>query len=289
MKVKQAITLSALAVAGVALLSYQLMRVNRDMVVVPGGVLHTIDPETKSAKEISIHNFLLDKNLVTVGDFDAFVKATGFQTEAEKFGNAAVFDDGTRQWILVDGADYHFPQGKNKPKAESSHPATQISWNDAVAYAKWKGKRLPTQWEWEHAAKNGLQGTEQYTWGPDLVVNGKYKANTWQGSFPSYNSVEDGYAYTSPVGVFGENKLGLTDMGGNVWQWCEDDIAPTDQEKESDPSMRKVLRGGSFLCDPLVCHGFQVTGRSSSTAESSLMHAGFRCAKDMWESESTSG
>jgi sulfatase modifying factor 1 len=281
MKVKQAITLSALAVAGVALLSYQLMRVNRDMVVVPGGVLHTIDPETKSAKEVSIHNFLLDKNLVTVGDFDAFVKATGFQTEAEKFGNAAVFDDATRQWILVDGADYHFPQGKNKPKAESSHPATQISWNDATAYAKWKGKRLPTQWEWEHAAKNGSQGTEQYTWGTGLVVNGKYKANTWQGSFPSYNSVEDGYAHTSPVGVFGENKLGLTDMGGNVWQWCQDDIAPTDQEKESDPSMRKVLRGGSFLCDPLVCHGFQVTGRSSSTAESSLMHAGFRCAKDM--------
>jgi sulfatase modifying factor 1 len=251
------------------------------MVTIPGGTLNTIDPVTKSTKVVSIRSFLIDKNLVTVADFDAFAKATGFKTEAEKFGNAAVFDEVTRQWILVDGADYHYPQGKNKPSAEANHPATQISWNDAVAYAKWKGKRLPTQWEWEHAAKNGSQSSEQYTWGTDLVVNGKYKANTWQGSFPSYNSVEDGYAYTSPVGVFGENKLGLTDMGGNVWQWCQDDIEPTAEEKVSDPSIRKVLRGGSFLCDPLVCHGFQVTGRSSSTAESSLMHAGFRCAKDI--------
>jgi sulfatase modifying factor 1 len=281
MKFRKATILLTLIVTGVALLSYQLLRVNRDMVTIPGGTLNTIDPVTKSTKVVPIRSFQIDKNLVTVADFDAFVKTTGFKTEAEKFGNAAVFDDAARQWILVDGADYHYPQGKNKPRAEANHPATQISWNDAVAYAKWKGKRLPTQWEWEHAAKNGSQSSEQYTWGTDLVVNGKYKANTWQGSFPSYNSVEDGYAYTSPVGVFGENKLGLTDMGGNVWQWCQDDIEPTSEEKASDPSMRKVLRGGSFLCDPLVCHGFQVTGRSSSTAESSLMHAGFRCVKDI--------
>jgi sulfatase modifying factor 1 len=224
---------------------------------------------------------LLDKNLVTVSDFEAFVKATNYVTEAENFGNAGVFSDETHQWDLVDGANFRYPLGKGKPKAESNHPVTQVSWNDAMAYAKWKGKRLPTQWEWEHAAKNASNTLEQYTWGDDLIVDGKYKGNTWQGSFPSYNSKADGYTYTSPVGIFGKNKLGLTDMGGNVWQWCQDSIEPTTREAEFDPATRRVTRGGSFLCDPMVCHGFRVTGRSSSTPESSMVHIGFRCAKDV--------
>jgi formylglycine-generating enzyme len=267
--------------SGLGFLSYWLTYPNREMVAVRGGELYTIDPVTKANKVVAVNDFLLDKNLVTVSDFDQFVKATGYKTDAEKFGNAAVFDEITKSWTLVDGADYHFPRGKDKPQAALNHPATQISWNDATAYARWKGKRLPTQWEWEHAANNGEHSNHQYTWGTELVVNGKYKANTWQGSFPSHNTAEDGYMYTSPVGAFGENKIGLTDMGGNVWQWCQDDIDPTESERAVDPAIRKVLRGGSFLCDPLVCHGFQITGRSSSTPESSLMHAGFRCAKDL--------
>jgi sulfatase modifying factor 1 len=223
----------------------------------------------------------LDKTLVTVGQFEEFLKATKYVTEAEKFGSAAIFNKETQGWDLLDGANYQYPQGRNKPKAIASHPVTQVSWNDAKAYAKWKGKRLPTQWEWEHAAKNAAQTSKQYSWGQDLVVAGKYKANTWQGSFPFFNTAEDGYEYTSPVGVFGANELGLADMGGNVWQWTEDSIEPTARDKELDPATRRVLRGGSFLCDPFVCHGFTVQGRSSSTPESSLMHTGFRCAKDV--------
>ncbi|HEY8934545.1 MAG TPA: SUMF1/EgtB/PvdO family nonheme iron enzyme [Cyclobacteriaceae bacterium] len=273
-----------IALIAISFLSFQRIdpgKSSAEMAFVKGGTLVTTDPITKQTKIIKLKPFQLDKNLVTVADFDAFVKATKYVTEAEKFGNAAVFDTKTGTWILVDGANYHFPAGRNSRKAELNHPVTQVSWNDAQAYAKWKGKRLPTQWEWEHAAKNAEDSKQQYTWGVDLVVAGKYKANTWQGSFPSYNTIEDGYEFTSPVGIFGANKLGLTDMGGNVWQWCEDSIEPTGRDAELDPATRKVLRGGSFLCDPLVCHGFQVTGRSSSTPESSLMHAGFRCAKDL--------
>lgn len=280
MNQKSIFSLIAILFGGATLLSYQLASVNSEMAVVHRNTLHTIDPVTKANKVVEVKSFLIDKNLVTVADFEAFAKATGYRTEAEKFGNAAVLDKTTKQWTLVDGADFRFPLGRNHPRAKPDHPATQVSWNDAVAYTKWKGKRLPTQWEWELAAKNGAQTNEPYSWGKDLVVNGKYKANTWQGSFPSYNTVEDGYEYTSPVGAFGQNKIGLTDMGGNVWQWCADDIEPTGRDKEIDPAMRKVTRGGSFLCDPMVCHGFVVTGRSSSTPESSLMHTGFRCAKD---------
>jgi sulfatase modifying factor 1 len=280
-KIHSAILLLSVIISGLMLSYRHIKSDNVEMSLVKGGNLITVDPVTKQIIEIKIKPFLLDKNLVTVADFEAFVKASKYRTEAEKFGNAGVFDSQTHEWALVDGADFRYPLGRNKPKAESNHPVTQVSWNDAVAFAKWKGKRLPTQWEWEHAAKNGENSKQQYTWGENLVVGGKYKANTWQGSFPYLNTAEDGYAYTSPVGVFGKNKLGLTDMGGNVWQWCQDTIEPTEREAEVDPAMRRVTRGGSFLCDPMVCHGFQVTGRSSSTPESSLVHIGFRCAKDI--------
>jgi formylglycine-generating enzyme len=252
-----------------------------DMVVVKGGTLHTTDPLTHTARQVTVKPFQLDKDLVTVDQFEAFVKATGYVTEAEKFGNAGVFDFQEKGWALIDGADFRYPFGRSKPRAAGNHPVTQVSWNDANAYARWKGKRLPTQWEWEHAARNAEQSQQEYTWGNDLVVNGTYKANTWQGSFPSYNTGEDGYTATSPVSVFGRNKLGLGDMGGNVWQWCQDSIEPTAQEAEQDPGMRRVTRGGSFLCDPQVCHGFRVLGRSSSTPESSMVHIGFRCAKNI--------
>jgi sulfatase modifying factor 1 len=274
------LTLITLLVASTALVSHA-PSIPQEMVFVKGGTLTTIDPITKASKQVQIKPFLLDKNLVTVAEFEAFTKATHYVSEAEKFGSAAVFNPQTQGWDLVDGADYHYPSGPGKRKAEPNHPVTQVSWHDAQAYAKWKGKRLPTQWEWEHAAKNGESTSKQYTWGDDLVVLGKYKANTWQGSFPYYNTKEDGYEYTSPVGIFGANKIGLTDMGGNVWQWTEDSIEPTGRDKELDPATRRVLRGGSFLCDPKVCHGFRVDGRSSSTPESSLMHAGFRCAKNV--------
>lgn len=270
-----------LSVIAAGIFFLRFLTTGNEMVVVKGGLLSTTDPIAKRKAEVPIKNFLMDKHLVTVQEFETFVEATGYKTDAEKFGNAGVFDIETKQWSLVDGADFRHPLGLNHKAAVPNHPVTQVSWNDAVAYATWKGKRLPTQWEWEHAAKNGESSGEQYTWGADLVVDGKYKANTWQGSFPAYNTVADGFAYTSPVGEFGTNKLGLSDMGGNVWQWCQDSIEPTGRDKEIDPATRRVTRGGSFLCEPIVCHGYRVTGRSSSTPESSMVHIGFRCAKDI--------
>jgi formylglycine-generating enzyme len=250
-----------------------------EMVRVDGTTLTTSIIETEQELIIQVNSFLIDKDLVTVGEFEKFVEATGYITEAEKFGDAGVFEDGA--WTMVSGATFRYPFGPEKPPARPDHPVTQVSWNDARAYAVWKGKRLPTQWEWELAAKNGNNTDEIYSWGATLVIDGKYKANTWQGSFPNTNTKDDGYEFTSPVGVFGRNRIGLSDMGGNVWQWCADEHVPTESEAEIDVDSRKILRGGSYLCDPMVCHGYQVTGRSSSTPESSMSHIGFRCAKDI--------
>jgi sulfatase modifying factor 1 len=228
-----------------------------------------------------IHSFIMDKHLVTVAQFDEFVAKTGYITDAERYGNAGVFDIDAGAFILVEGAYYKYPFGKSLHEAEDTHPVTQVSWNDAIAYATWNGKRLPTKAEWEFAASNRHEGDNTYSWGNDLILNGKFKANTWQGSFPFENTKDDGYVYTSPVGVFGENKIGLTDMGGNVWQWCSDEIDPSPHEKIFDPSPRKILKGGSYLCDPLVCHGYKIFGESNSTAETSMGHIGFRCVKDI--------
>jgi sulfatase modifying factor 1 len=256
-------------------------RHSESMVYITGGLLELQDDT------VTVPSFLMDKNLVTVAEFDEFVKATDFVTEADKFGDAGVFDPELQAFVAVKGANYKYPFGKDKQQAFDDHPATQVSWNDALAYARWRGKRLPSKLEWEFAARTGTGNPGIYSWGDDLVENGKFKANTWQGSFPFYNTREDGYAFTSPVGTFGENKLGLTDMGGNVWQWCRDIVEPLAHEKIIDASPRRLLKGGSYLCDPMVCHGYEISGVSSSTPESSMAHIGFRCAKDVKQAKST--
>ncbi|MCO4292545.1 formylglycine-generating enzyme family protein [Solitalea sp. MAHUQ-68] len=249
------------------------------MIRVPGGtMLKQFDDGT--TRTITVKSFLFDADLVTVKQFDDFVKATSYVTDAQKFGNSAVFDFEKKTWKMLNAADYLHPQGKDKAQANLDHPVTQVSWNDAEAYAKWKSERLPTELEWEWAARNASNARQTYTWGEHLVEGGKYKANTWQGSFPEKNTEEDGFLTTSPVGYFGRNQLGLSDMGGNVWQWCSDKVAPTAEEAQNDTAQRRVSKGGSFLCDPNVCHGFLIVGSSSSTPETSLMHTGFRCAKD---------
>ena len=258
------------------------------MVYVPGGVTHIgaedgLPPE-QPVFEAEVAPFFMDAHSVTVAQFRAFVEATGFVTEAEGFGNAGLIDLDTQQWMLVDGATWQYPLGPEGPPTPDDHPVTQVSWNDAVAYAEWVGKRLPTEVEWEHAARGAQDDRRPYAWGDSLAEDGAYKANTWQGTFPLRNTVEDGYLYTSPVGAFGETPLGLTDMGGNVWEWTQNWFRPYAERNEPfSPTAQseKVQRGGSFLCEPGWCHGYRVSARSHSTPETSLFHVGFRCVKDV--------
>jgi sulfatase modifying factor 1 len=263
-----------------------------DVVAVPGMVFFAggrtrIGSDTGEAGErppfdADVAPFLLDVHPVTVGDFARFVAATGFTTGADRLGSSGVFDPASGRWSLVDGTDWRHPRGPSAPAAADDHPVTQVSWNDAQAYCTWAGKRLPSEIEWEHAARDGRNDGPQYAWGDALVVAGRFMANTWQGHFPERNTVEDGYLYTSPVGQFGATPRGLTDMGGNVWQWCAEWYRPygsRDQPFAPRADSEKVMRGGSFLCDPKVCHGFRVSARGHSTPETGLMHVGFRCAR----------
>jgi len=259
------------------------------MVYVPGG-LTQIGADDGQAWEkplfwVQVKPFFMDEHLVTVAEFRRFVTATGYRTEAEKFGDGAVLDETTKQWILRKGANWSHPQGPDQPPAPDNHPVTQVSWNDAQAYARWAGKRLPSEFEWEHAARNATNSRTLYPFGNELKTSaGKFLANTWNGTFPEADAVLDGFHLTSPVGQFGKTPLGLTDMTGNVWQWCEDwrqNYADVVAGQPPANPTEKVQRGGSFLCEPGWCHGYRVSGRSFTSPETALMHVGFRCVKDV--------
>ena len=238
-------------------------------------------PLDKPVHQVLVKSFYLDKTPVTVAQFRKFVDATGHKTDAENFGDSGVFDSSTLSWSLIPGASWKFPFGKDKPQALDDHPVTQVSWNDAVAYSRWAGKRLPTEAEWEYAARCGGKNTSMFSWGEKLIVNGKYLANVWQGEL-SFKQGDDGYVYTSPVGYYGVTPCGLTEMGGNVWNWCSDGFQPYPGNNEpfQPNSQLRVIRGGSFLFDQNGENSFSVWGRASNTFETSLFNTGFRCAKD---------
>jgi sulfatase modifying factor 1 len=234
-----------------------------------------------------IEAFYLDIAPVTVSQFKVFVKETKYITEAERFGNSSVFDFQKQQWVLLDGANWRFPLADTTTAAIDNHPVTHISLSDAKAYLSWAGKRLPTEFEWEHAAKLALNSPHRFSWGDSLNTVTGYKANTWTGTFPTNNTADDGFLLTSPIGFYGSNELGLMDMGGNVWEWTSSvyEAYPNANEK----LVRKIkmaptaytLKGGSFMCHESYCEGYRVSGRSHTTAESSLFHLGFRGAKDV--------
>ncbi len=261
-----------------------------DMVYVPGGYTQIGSDEGLAQEKptfwVQVTPFLMDQHEVTVGQYRAFTTATGFKTEAEKFGDAGVFNDATKEWELIKGTNWQYPYGPKAGPAADVMPVTQVSWNDAQAYAKWAGKRLPREIEWEHAARNGTNSRTLYSFGNELSSNGKFLANTWNGKFPDYDRVSDGFHRAAPVGTFGKSPLGLSDMAGNVWEWCEDPKMAYADLIRNVPvpitaTTERVQRGGSYLCEPGWCHGYRVSGRSGSTAETALMHTGFRCVKDL--------
>ena len=259
--------------------------VTTNMILIPGGEALIGNNNGFSGEmpafTMHIDSFYLDISPVTVADFRKFVAATHYVTDAEKFGNSAVFNFRTDKWELWDSATWQYPQGPSFPGAIDDHPVTHVSYHDALAYCRYVHKRLPTEFEFEYAARNASESTDTYSWGNSLIEDHHYMANTWQGHFPDTNMVKDGYQLTAPVGSFGKTKLGLTDMGGNVWEWTGSWYQPYKNiiaGINDSSSNERTIRGGSFLCDTLFCHGYRVSARTSCTEESSLFHLGFRCA-----------
>ncbi len=258
------------------------------MLLIPGGtfLMGTNDgmPYEAPAHEVKLESFWMDAHEVTVAEFAQFVAATGFKTEAERFGWSGVFDMKNGKWTRIDGANWRAPEGHGS-QTIPNEPVTQVSWNDANEYARWSGKRLPTEAEWEYAARGGLEGKE-YSWGDELRPAGKPVANWWQGTFPERNTKEDGFLMRASVKSFKPNGYGLYDMAGNVWEWCADWYADDyySQSPRENPTgvvsgVERVMRGGSFLCAGNFCTNYRVAGRSHSTPDTGLNNVGFRCAK----------
>ena len=260
--------------------------VENDMVYFNGGKFRMGSskgtPQEQPIHQVEVRSFRMDKHPVTVKEFRRFIQETGYKTDAEKFGDSGVFDFTASSWVLVPGANWQYPLGNNTSLAQDDYPVTQVSWNDATAYSAWIGKRLPTEAEWEYAARCGGKNNSKFSWGNELIKDGKYKANVWQGTDLSAKQGADGFKLTSPVGYYGETSCGLSDMGGNVWNWCSDTYKPYPGSTIPDPQNPdlKVIRGGSFFFDQNGENSYSTTGRGSNTQETSLFNTGFRCAED---------
>jgi formylglycine-generating enzyme len=263
------------------------------MIEIPGGPFlmgsRSGPPSEKPAHQVTVSSFWIDRHEVTVADFARFVAATGYVTEAERFGQSAVFDIEAGGWQMVDGASWREPEGPGSV-ARPDEPVTQVSWNDAASYARWAGKRLPSEAEWEYAARGGADGST-YAWGEELAPRGAHLANIWQGTFPSVNTGADGFLRRAPVGSFPKNSFGLFDMAGNVWEWCGDwfeegyyAAAAASDPKAGNPKgpaagEERVIRGGSWMCSENFCQGYRVAARSHATPDSAMNNLGFRCVR----------
>lgn len=241
-------------------------------------------PFERPSHFVAVDDFRIDEHEVTVAEFARFVEATQYKTDAEKFGWSGVFDFESGVWTRVDGADWLHPEGPSSV-ANPDEPVCQVSWFDAEAYAKWAGKRLPTEAEFEFAARGGLEG-RKYAWGDVLKPDGRLMANYWQGSFPEHNSRDDGFLGRAPVKSFPSNGYGLSDMTGNVWEWTSDwfdpefyAASPERNPRGAATGRERSIRGGSFLCADNFCSNYRVAGRSHSPPDSGLSNLGFRCAK----------
>jgi formylglycine-generating enzyme len=248
---------------------------------------------------VELPPFGIASTTVTNTTFAAFVDATDHVTEAERYGWSFVFAGllpndfpdtrGASQapwWRQVFAADWRHPEGPHSDLAERlDHPVVHVTWNDAQAYCAWAEARLPSEAEWEYAARGGLQGC-RFPWGDDLEPGGEHRMNVWQGVFPSENTVADGFSGTAPADSFLPNGAGLYNTTGNVWEWCADwydpgyyATAPLEDPRGPATGTHRVMRGGSYLCHESYCTRYRISARSASTPDSSAGNVGFRCAR----------
>jgi sulfatase modifying factor 1 len=249
-------------------------------------------------REVEVGTFSIDPCAVSNRRFAAFVDATGYVTDAERYGWSFVFGGllpdefpdtrGAIQapwWRQVYGACWRQPEGPQSALDDRlDHPVVHVSWHDAEAFCRWSGVRLPTEAEWEYAARGGLV-QKRFPWGDELEPGGEHRMNVWQGTFPSRNTLEDGFLGTCPVDAFPANGYGLHNTSGNVWEWCGDLFGAAGSGGTSQPANpagaeARVTRGGSYLCHDSYCNRYRVAARGSNTADTSTGNTGFRCARD---------